>query len=82
MLPALLRVFPEMRVIMALRDPRDVILSCYFQNIPLNQANANFLSLERLARHYANLMDVWLTVKQWEGFSMDRDPLRGCRGRP
>ena len=64
-----LRVFPELRVILALRDPRDVVISCYFQNIPINPVNANFLSLERAARHYANLMDVWLAVRQWEGFS-------------
>ncbi len=64
-----LRVFPELRVIIALRDPRDVVISCYFQNIPLNPFNANFLTLERTARHYANLMDVWLAVRQWEGFS-------------
>jgi hypothetical protein len=63
-----LRVFPELRVLIALRDPRDVVLSCYFQNIPLNAANVNFLSFERLARHYADLMDVWLAVRQWEGF--------------
>jgi hypothetical protein len=64
-----LRLFPELRVIIALRDPRDVVISCYFQNIPLNQFNANFLSLERTAIHYANLMDVWLAVRQWEGFA-------------
>lgn len=58
-----------MRVVIALRDPRDVVISCYFQNIPLNAINANFLSLERTARHYANLMDVWLAVRQWEGFA-------------
>lgn len=64
-----LRVFPELRVIIALRDPRDVVISCYFQNIPINPVNANFLSLERAARHFTNLMDVWLAVRQWEGFS-------------
>jgi tetratricopeptide (TPR) repeat protein len=63
-----LRAFPELRVIMALRDPRDVLVSCYFQNIPINAVNANFLSFERTARHYSNLMDVWLAVRQWEGF--------------
>jgi hypothetical protein len=62
-----LRVFPELRVVIALRDPRDVVISCYFQNIPLNPFVANFLTLERTARHYANLMDVWLAVRQWEG---------------
>ena len=66
-LPTWLRVFPDLRVVIALRDPRDVVISCYFQNLPLNVANANFLSLERTARHYAALMDVWLAVRQWEG---------------
>jgi tetratricopeptide (TPR) repeat protein len=64
-----LRVFPELRVVIALRDPRDVVISCYFQNIPLNPYNVNFLSLERAAIHYANLMDVWLAVRQWEGLA-------------
>ena len=68
-LPLWLRVFPELRVFIALRDPRDVALSCYFQNIPLNSANANFLTLERLAKHYADLMGIWLAVREWEGFS-------------
>jgi len=67
-LPLWLRVFPELHVLIALRDPRDVVLSCYFQNIPLNAVNVNFLSFERLAKHYADLMDVWLAVRQWEGF--------------
>jgi tetratricopeptide (TPR) repeat protein len=68
-LPLWLRVFPELRVLIALRDPRDVVLSCYFQNIALNTTNVNFLSLQRLAKHYADLMDVWLTVREWEGFA-------------
>ncbi len=68
-LPIWLRVFPELRVLIALRDPRDVVLSCYFQNIPLNMVNVNFLSLERVAKHYADLMDIWLTVREWEGFA-------------
>jgi Tfp pilus assembly protein PilF len=67
-LPVWLRVFPELRVIIALRDPRDVIVSCYFQNIALNAANVNFLSFERLAKHYADLMDIWLAVREWQGF--------------
>jgi Tfp pilus assembly protein PilF len=68
-LPLWLRVFPELRVIIALRDPRDVVISCYFQNIPLNSANVNFLSLERLAKHYADLMGIWLAVREWPGFN-------------
>ena len=68
-LPLWLRVFPELRVLIALRDPRDVVLSCYFQNIPLNTINVNFLSFERLGKHYADLMNIWLVVREWEGFT-------------
>jgi hypothetical protein len=63
-----LRLFPELKVILALRDPRDVLISCYFQNLRLNATNANFLTLERTARHYADLMDVWLRLRELGGF--------------
>jgi tetratricopeptide (TPR) repeat protein len=63
-----LRVFPELKVIIALRDPRDVIISCFFLNIMLNATNANFLSLERATKHYADLMDVWLRLRDLGGF--------------
>jgi tetratricopeptide (TPR) repeat protein len=63
-----LRVFPELKVIIALRDPRDVVISCFFLNIMLNATNVNFLSLERTARHYADLMDVWLRMRELGGF--------------
>ena len=63
-----LRVFPELKVIIALRDPRDVVISCFFLNIMLNSTNVNFLSLERTAKHYADLMDVWLRMRELGGF--------------
>ena len=63
-----LRVFPELKVIIALRDPRDVIISCFFLGIMLNATNANFLSIERTAKHYADLMDVWLRLRELGGF--------------
>jgi tetratricopeptide (TPR) repeat protein len=63
-----LRVFPELKVIIALRDPRDVLVSCFFLNIMLNATNVNFLSLERTAKHYADLMDVWLRLRELGGF--------------
>ncbi len=62
-LPAFLRAFPELRVLIALRDPRDVIVSIYFQDHP----NTNYLTFEQLARHYTSVMDVWLAVREWEG---------------
>jgi tetratricopeptide (TPR) repeat protein len=67
-LPIWLRVFPGLKVIIALRDPRDVVISCFFLNIMLNATNANFLSLDRTAKHYSDLMDVWLRMRELGGF--------------
>jgi len=63
-----LRVFPELKVIIALRDPRDVVISCFFQNLTLTPTNANFLTLDRSVKHYADLMDVWLRLRELGGF--------------
>jgi tetratricopeptide (TPR) repeat protein len=64
-LPALLRLFPDLKVLIALRDPRDILLSIYFQDHP----NTNSLDFEQLARRYANVMDVWLAVREWDGLA-------------
>lgn len=68
MLQVWLRLFPGSKVIIALRDPRDILISSYFQNISPNAANINFLSLERTARLYADTMDVWLRFRELGGF--------------
>jgi tetratricopeptide (TPR) repeat protein len=63
-----LRVFPDLKVIIPLRDPRDVVISCFFQNLTMTASSVNFLSLERTAQHYADLMDVWLRMRELGGF--------------
>lgn len=63
LLPAFARVFPEIKLLIALRDPRDVALSCFMQNLPMNQVGAAFLTLESTASEYAALMAVWQTLK-------------------
>ena len=67
-LPLWLRVFPDLKVIIPLRDPRDVVVSCFFQNLTVTAANVNFLTLERTVKHYADLMDVWLRMRELGGF--------------
>jgi tetratricopeptide (TPR) repeat protein len=64
-LAAFLRVFPELRVLIGLRDPRDIMISLYFQDHP----NTNYLTFEELAKHYRGVMDVWLAVREWEGLA-------------
>ncbi len=63
-----LRLFPESKVIIALRDPRDVIVSSYFQNLSMNWVNVNFLSLEGTVKHYSGCMDAWLRLRELGGF--------------
>ncbi len=54
------RVFPDAKILLALRDPRDVCLSCYMQNFKINQAMSQFLSLEDTAKFYSAVMGLWL----------------------
>ena len=57
-LPMLVRLFPAARFIFALRDPRDVVLSCFMQTFTLNEAMRHFLTLEETVDFYAAVMDV------------------------
>ena len=63
MIPAFVRIFPETKFLIALRDPRDVVLSCFMQPQPLNPVTAAYLSLAGTAEDYAALMNLWRTLK-------------------
>lgn len=53
-------IFPDARVITAIRDPRDVCLSCYMQRFALNEGMIHFLNLESTVEFYAQVMGFWL----------------------
>ncbi|MGH9593247.1 MAG: sulfotransferase, partial [Bryobacteraceae bacterium] len=63
LIPALARIFPEIKLLIALRDPRDVVLSCFMQNLPPNQVGAAYLSLASTTGEYTALMGTWQTIK-------------------
>jgi tetratricopeptide (TPR) repeat protein len=63
-IPLVLRVFPETRLVIALRDPRDVVLSCYLRYLPLNAVSVQFLDVERTAQRYAQDMTAWLKLRE------------------
>jgi tetratricopeptide (TPR) repeat protein len=67
LLPLIARVFPEMKIIFALRDPRDVVLSCFMQRLPLNPVSVHYLTLEGTAKKYADTMRGWLKIRQMLG---------------
>jgi len=64
LIPGMLRLFPETNLLIALRDPRDVVVSCFMQYLPLNTNSVCFLTLERTARRYAHDMGVWLMLRE------------------
>lgn len=57
-------LFPEARVLVALRDPRDTCLSCFMQRFRFSDAMVNFLDLERTATTYVAVMELWLHYRQ------------------
>jgi tetratricopeptide (TPR) repeat protein len=63
-LPLICRLFPDAPIILALRHPCDVILSCYMQNFRAAGFQVLCSSLERLARGYVNGMQYWIHHEQ------------------
>jgi Flp pilus assembly protein TadD len=59
-LPVIARLFPEAPVVLALRHPCDVLLSCYMQNFRSPAFALICASLETLAQAYANAMRFWI----------------------
>lgn len=55
------RLYPEAKVLLALRHPGDVVLSGLMQAFRPNAAMVHFGAIEDTARLYAAVMDLWLT---------------------
>jgi tetratricopeptide (TPR) repeat protein len=58
------RIFPEAKIILALRHPADVVLSCFMQDFIPNGAMANFLTLDGTARLYDRVMTLWQRYRE------------------
>lgn len=55
--------FPQARLLMALRDPRDVVLSCLMQRFGRNPAMRNFDTLDATVTLYEEVMGLWLEAR-------------------
>ncbi|MEO9213906.1 MAG: sulfotransferase, partial [Caulobacteraceae bacterium] len=55
-LPLIAKLFPDARILFAIRDPRDVALSCFRRRFRINAAMSEFLTLEGTARYYDAVM--------------------------
>jgi Tfp pilus assembly protein PilF len=63
-LPIIARLFPEARILVMRRDPRDVVLSCYRINFTPSPAAWAFSDLAEAAHHYAALMTLTELCRQ------------------
>lgn len=69
-LPLIRRVFPDSRILFALRDPRDVVLSCFQQRFGMNAAMVQFLELNSAAAYYDKVMSLGLVCRERLGLSV------------
>ena len=58
-LPMIARLFPQARIILCVRHPCDVLLSCYMQSFRSPAFMVMCSSLERLARGYVRAFEQW-----------------------
>lgn len=57
-LPIIARLFPNARIVVMHRDPRDVVWSCFRHSFVYSPAACEFTSLTRAARHFDAVMTV------------------------
>lgn len=55
-LPFIAGLFPNARILIMRRDPRDVVWSCFKTNFAMTSNTFEYSSLERAARHYEAMM--------------------------
>jgi tetratricopeptide (TPR) repeat protein len=55
-LPLIARLFPRAKILLALRDPRDVVLSCFRRRFAMNAGMYEFTGLETTAAYYGAVM--------------------------
>jgi Flp pilus assembly protein TadD len=68
------RVFPNARFLLALRDPRDVCLSCFMQSFELNDWMAAFTDIKTTAELFNVVFDLWRRTS--ERLSLDYHTVR------
>lgn len=68
-LPLIWRLFPEAKILFAIRDPRDAVLSAFQQHFQVNVGMAHFLDIGSGAAFYDRVMAIGAIMRE-------RTPLR------
>lgn len=64
------KLFPGAKIIVALRDPRDCVLSCYQQRFGMNPAMFQMLNLDTAVTYYNQVMNVIVRIRDAKAFPM------------
>jgi len=67
-LPLIARLFPAARILNAIRDPRDVVLSCFRRRFAMNAGMYEFTRLDQAADYYGAVMRL-MTI-YWEKLAL------------
>ena len=57
-LPLIAKLFPRAKILLALRDPRDVVLSCFRRRFAMNAGMVEFTALDSSAAYYVAVMSL------------------------
>ena len=71
-LPLIARLLPEARAVFMVRDPRDVVLSCFRQPFAPNRTNLELLSLDSAAQFYDAVMSLAVDLQPLIDLPMHR----------
>jgi hypothetical protein len=63
-LPLIAKLFPAAKILFALRDPRDVVLSCFRRRFAMNAGMVEFTSLQTTASYYGAVMRLMQIYRQ------------------
>ena len=58
-IPLYRALFPNGRIILSLRDPRDMAINCFFHRYPFNALSVNFLQIGSIAAYMATVGRYW-----------------------
>jgi hypothetical protein len=83
-----INLFGDSRVLFCLREPKDVMISCYLQDLPVTKVSVQFLEWRTCWEFFQLSMEIWLRIRDLlDGDFMEvryedliRDQTRTMRG--